>query len=145
VSSAEGGGGGPETEPIYLDVTTLREPEKQIAETKLRDTEENRSFFMPILGRYHALQIKTHFCRYSFPGNCAASAPISTSCVCEQFIYSQDRSTYLAATKWADRSWKFINLSQNIYECRNWETEHYYSVLDIIYIFLRSVQAFKRC
>ncbi len=52
VSSAEGGGGGPETEPIYLDVTTLREPEKQIAETKLRDTEENRSFFMPILGRY---------------------------------------------------------------------------------------------
>jgi hypothetical protein len=60
VSSAEGGGGGgPETEPIYLDVTTLREPEKQIAETKLRDTEENRSFFMPILGRYYALQRKS--------------------------------------------------------------------------------------
>jgi hypothetical protein len=55
VSSAEGGGGGPETEPIYLDVTTLREPEKQIAETKLRDTEESRSFFMPILGRHATL------------------------------------------------------------------------------------------
>jgi hypothetical protein len=31
---------------------------------------------------------------YSFSGNCAASVPISHSCVCEQFIYSQDRSTY---------------------------------------------------
>ncbi len=28
------------------------------------------------------------------------------------------------------RSWKYINLSQ-IYECRNWETEHYNSVLEI--------------
>ncbi len=46
--SGEGGG---DTEPVYLDATTLREPEKQIAETKLRDTEEARTFFMPILGR----------------------------------------------------------------------------------------------
>ncbi len=34
-----------------------------------------------------------------------------------------------------DRSWKYINLSQ-IYECRNWETEHYNSVLEITVSFL---------
>jgi hypothetical protein len=54
-TAASGAGGssssGGDTEPVYLDVTTLREPEKQIAETKLRDTEgSNRSLFMPILG-----------------------------------------------------------------------------------------------
>ncbi len=30
----------------------------------------------------------------------------------------------------ADRSWKYVNLSQ-IYEWRNWDTEHYNSVLEI--------------
>ncbi len=33
------------------------------------------------------------------------------------------------------RSWKYINLSQ-IYDCRNWETEHYYSILKITVSFL---------
>ncbi len=41
--------------------------------------------------------------------------------------YFQDRSTYLAAAEQKDRSRKYINLSQ----CRNWETEHYNSVLEI--------------
>ncbi len=36
---------------------------------------------------------------YSFSGNCEASAPISTSCVFERFIYSQDRSTYFLQQK----------------------------------------------
>ncbi len=31
---------------------------------------------------------------YSFSGNSAASASISTSCVCEQFIYTQEQSSY---------------------------------------------------
>ncbi len=44
------------------------------------------------------------------------------------FIYSQDRSTYLAAAKFTDRPWKYINLSP-IYERRNWEIEHYNSRL----------------
>ncbi len=49
-------------------------------------------------------------------------------CVCERFkLYIP---TYLAAEKWADRSWEHINLSQ-ILEFRNWQTEHYNSVLEI--------------
>jgi hypothetical protein len=64
---------------------------------------------------------------YSFSGDCAASVPISTSCVCERFIYSQESVDIFPAAEQADGSWKYINLSQ-IYECRNWETEHYNSV-----------------
>jgi hypothetical protein len=37
--------------------------------------------------------------------------------------------------EYADGTWKYINFSQ-IYECRNWETEHYSSVLEITVIFL---------
>jgi hypothetical protein len=38
---------------------------------------------------------------------------------------------------WQNRSWKYINLSQIYsYECRNWETEHYNSVLEITISFL---------
>jgi hypothetical protein len=50
-------------------------------------------------------------------------------------IYSQDQSTYFPAAEKAHRSWKYINPSQ-IYECRNWETEHYNSVLEIRVSFL---------
>jgi hypothetical protein len=39
------------------------------------------------------------------------------------------------AAEQADPSWKYINLSQ-IYECRNWEIEHYNSVLEITVLFL---------
>ncbi len=41
------------------------------------------------------------------------------SCVCEQFIYSHDRSTYFHAAEYADRSWEFINRTQK-HECMNW-------------------------
>jgi hypothetical protein len=44
-------------------------------------------------------------------------------------------STFFPAAEQADRSWKYINVSQ-IYECRNWETEHYNSVLEIAVSFL---------
>jgi hypothetical protein len=40
------------------------------------------------------------------------------------------RFKYLAAAKQTDWSWKYINLSQKC-ECRNWEAEHYNSVLEI--------------
>jgi hypothetical protein len=39
-------------------------------------------------------------------------------------LYFQDQSTYLAAAKESNRSWKYINFSQ-INECRNRETEHF--------------------
>ncbi len=57
----------------------------------------------------------------SSSGNCAASVPIFTF-MCQWWwsIYSQDRST----------NSKIANLSQ-IYECRNWDIEHYNSVLEI--------------
>ncbi len=69
---------------------------------------------------------------YSFSGNCTASVhnTIPHSCVFERLIYSQDRATYFPGAEEADRSWKYINLSR-IYECRNWETENYNSVLEI--------------
>jgi hypothetical protein len=44
-------------------------------------------------------------------------------------------STYFPAAEQPDRSWKYINLSQ-IYECRNWDAEHYNSVLEITVSFL---------
>ncbi len=50
-------------------------------------------------------------------------------------LYSQDRSSYFPAAEQADRSSKYINILQ-IYECRNWETEHYNSVLQITVSFL---------
>jgi hypothetical protein len=53
------------------------------------------------------------------------------SCIYERMIYSQYRSAYLTAAKYADRSWEYINCSQ-IHECGNWETEHYNFVLEIM-------------
>jgi hypothetical protein len=57
------------------------------------------------------------------------------SSVCERFIYTQDRFTYFPVAEEVDWSWKYINLSQ-IYECRNWETKHYNSVVEITVSFL---------
>jgi hypothetical protein len=42
------------------------------------------------------------------------------SCVCEQFIYSHDRSAYSAAGKNVDWSGEYINRSQT-HECGNWD------------------------
>ncbi len=44
---------------------------------------------------------------YSFSGIVRPQAQFPHSCVCEQFIYSQDRSTYLAAAQLTDRSWNY--------------------------------------
>jgi hypothetical protein len=59
---------------------------------------------------------------YSFSGIARPRSQFLHSCVCERFIYCQDRSTYFPAAEYSDRSWKYINLSQ-IYQYRNWETE----------------------
>ncbi len=75
------------------------------------------------------LQGKSQLC-IPFLGIARPQSQFPHSCVCERFIYSQDRSTHFPAADQADLSWKYINLSQ-IYQCRNWETEHYNSVLEI--------------
>ncbi len=75
------------------------------------------------------LQPKSHLC-VPFLGIVRPQSQFPHSCVCEQSIYSQDRSSYLAAAKKTARSWKYINLSQ-IYQCRYWETELYNFVLKI--------------
>jgi hypothetical protein len=82
-----------------------------------------------------ALQGKSHLC-IPFLGIARPQSQFPHSCVWDsRFIYFQDRSTYFPAAEYADRRWKFLNLSQ-IYECRNWETEHYNSVLKITDSFL---------
>jgi hypothetical protein len=50
-------------------------------------------------------------------------------------MYSKDRLAYFPAAEKAYQFWKYINLSQK-YECRNWETEHYNSALEITFLFL---------
>ncbi len=42
------------------------------------------------------------------------------SCICERFIYFQDRSAYSTAGKYVDWSWEYINRSQT-HECGNWD------------------------
>jgi hypothetical protein len=74
---------------------------------------------------------------YSFSWNCAASQ-FPHSFVCERFIYSQDQSTYFPAACRIGRQILEIykSLTDTVYECRNWETEHYNSVLEITVSFL---------
>ncbi len=66
----------------------------------------------PFQPYYHsALQRKYHLW-IPFPGIARPQSQFPLSCVYVRFIYSQDQSTYLAAEKQTDRSWKYINLSQ---------------------------------
>ncbi len=82
---------------------------------------------------------------YSYSGNFAASV-VSTNfhihmSVSDLYVYSEDRSAYFPVAEQADRAWKYINLS-HIYECRNWETEHYNLEITVyIYIYTGFSQA----
>ncbi len=80
------------------------------------------------------LQGKSHLC-ILFLGIARPQSQLQHSCICERLIYSQDWSTYFPAAEQTDISSKQINLSQ-IYECRNWETEHYNSFSEITVSFL---------
>jgi hypothetical protein len=83
----------------------------------------------PCTFRRATLQRKSHLC-IPFLGIARPQSQFPHSCVCERFIYIYPGLVQLCGCSKIDRSWKYINLSQ-IYECRNCETEHYNSVLEI--------------
>ncbi len=62
-------------------------------------------------------------------GNCTAQFP--HSCVCEQFIYVLPGSVHIFPCSRLGRLILEIYKSLTDIECRNWETEHYNSVLEI--------------
>jgi hypothetical protein len=64
--------------------------------------------------QYTATKI-TFMYRIPFLGIARPQSQFPHSCVCEQFGYSQHRSTYLAAAEQTDQSGNTLNLSQ-IYE-----------------------------
>ncbi len=69
---------------------------------------------------YYLVQRKSHLC-LPFLGIVRPQSRFPHLCVCEKFIYSQDRSTYfLQLNRHADRSWYIINRSQS-HECGNWD------------------------
>ncbi len=79
------------------------------------------------------LQRKSHLC-LPFLEIVLLQSQFPHSCVCEQ-LYISRIGPYISVQQKAERSWKYINFSQ-IYECRNWETERYNSVLETTVSFL---------
>ncbi len=111
---------------------TLSIQEKGCVVGNIEDKQDNYVFVLFFCS--YTLQGKSHF-SIPFLGIAWPQSQFPHSRVCERFIYSQDRSVYFPAAEQADRTRKCINLSQ-IYECRNWETEHYNYVLEITVSFL---------
>ena len=65
----------------------------------------------------HTLQRKSHLC-VPRKGIARPQSQFTHSCVCERFIYSQNRTAYSAAgNMWTDPG---INYSQT-HECGNWD------------------------
>jgi hypothetical protein len=85
-----------------------------------------RDFLYISIHEYNRLLIQLH-CKEDnlcIPRNQTARpcSHFPYSDICERFINSQDRYTYFAAAKLADRLWEYINRSQMYDECsRNWD------------------------
>ncbi len=71
--------------------------------------------------RLSALQRKSHLCTPRKWLLRPPQSPFPHSCVCERFIYSQDRYTYFPAAEQADGSWEYLNRPQT-HNCWNWDT-----------------------
>ncbi len=91
--------------------------------TKMRMTEPRCKCLVPT---YHLCIPKNETVQPPFFQNriIMFSLPIPTLiyCICERFIYFQDRSVYFAAAKYVDLSWEYANRSQT-HECENWDWE----------------------
>ncbi len=85
-----------------------------------------------LLGAMYALQRKSHVC-IPFLGIARPQSQFPYSSVCERFIYSQDRSTYIFGCSKIDRPIQEIykSFTDILYEYRNWERTHYNTVLEI--------------
>jgi hypothetical protein len=81
------------------------------------------------------LQRKSYLC-IPRKGIARPQSQCPRSCVCERFIYSQDRSTYFAAAEKA--FWKYMYRSQT-HECGNWDCGRAIPVLGIFFSNFRYV------
>ncbi len=77
----------------------------------------NMQQYTNIREKPYTLKRKSHF-YIPFMGIARTPSRFPHSCVCERFIYSQDRLTFLQQN--ADRSWEYISRSQT-HECGNWD------------------------
>ncbi len=69
---------------------------------------------------------------YSFPGNAAASVPISTfMCLWAISIYIPRIGPHISLLQNRQILEMYQSLTNTLYECSNWKTEHYNSVLEI--------------
>ncbi len=75
----------------------------------------------------YTLQGKSHL-SISYLGIVRPQSQFPHSCVCERFIYSQDRSIYFPAAEYADQNLEIYNYLTDIGR----ETEHYNSVLEMM-------------
>ncbi len=109
--------------------TTPPESTKVVTELKVR--QKGCTVQFPSGGIHNVGQHCTENQIYVFPEKelCSLSPNFLHSCVREQFIHSQDWSTYLAAAKYRPILEIYKSFT-DIIECRNWETEHYNSVLE---------------
>ncbi len=76
-----------------------------------------RRFFWEGKGQPGILQQKSHLC-IPFLGVTRPQYQFPHSCVCERFVYSQDRSTYFYCSKIGNSIVEYINRSQT-HECGN--------------------------
>jgi hypothetical protein len=69
--------------------------------------------------RHNTVKFETNISR---KGIVRGKSQFPYSCVCERFIYSQDRSAHSAAGKYGDRFWEYTKIAHRN-ECGKIETD----------------------